>query len=254
MSLFEHEICIPVSEAALFLDLDGTLAPIAPLPELVRPDPLRTALLRHIGSALGGRLAIVSGRTIDDVDRVLDGEVACVAGLHGLERRVPSRRIETTNPHPDLAKTLTVIQAFAQSRPSLLVEDKGLAIAIHYRQVPEAAGDVLAFARRIAWATGLKLQEGHMVAELRSPGANKGDVLDAFMQEKPFVGHTPIFVGDDLTDEDGFAGAEKMGGRGVLVASSRATLASGRLPGVSEVLRWLGQALESQAFRLMVKA
>lgn len=254
MSLFNHEIRIPVSEAALFLDLDGTLAPIAPLPELVCSDPSRTALLRQIGSALGGRLAIVSGRTIDDVDRILDGEVACVAGLHGLERRVASRRVETADAHPDLAKTLAEVQAFAQSRPALLVEDKGLAIAIHYRQMPEAAGDVLTLARRLASATGLKLQEGRMVAELKSPGAHKGDVLENFMREKPFMGHTPIFVGDDLTDEDGFASAEKAGGRGVLVASSRTTSASSRLSDVSAVLRWLGQALETGAFHMTVKA
>lgn len=253
MRPFETEISIPVSEAALFLDLDGTLAPIVERPELVSPDPQRSTLLRRIGHAVEGRLAIVSGRTINDVDRILEGEVACVAGLHGLERRTWSRRIETSAPHPDIAQALSVVRAFAKPRPSILIEDKGLAIAIHYRQAPESADEVLAFARRIAWATGLKLQQGRMVAELRSPGAHKGDVVGAFMKEHPFMGYLPIFVGDDLTDEDGFACAEAMGGRGVLVASARETRASAHLAGVADVIGWLGRALESGAFNLTVK-
>jgi trehalose 6-phosphate phosphatase len=244
---------LPLAEASLFLDLDGTLAPLMARPHLVGPDPKRNRLLRDVAEAMEGRLAIISGRSIEEVDRITGGCIACVAGLHGLERRNARGDLDSTSPHPQLEKAIAVVEAFAHPRPEFLVEKKRLGVALHYREAPEAAAEALAFARRVAWATGLKLQEGNMVAELRCPGADKGDMLRAFMQERPFAGRFPIFVGDDVTDEDAFAAAQSLDGVGVLVGPPRRTNAASRLEDVQDVLLWLEMSLEAGSFDLAVQ-
>ena len=246
-------LSIPVQEAALFLDLDGTLAAIAERPEDVVAEPYRTGLIRNIDRALRGRLAIVSGRPIDDIDRILDNAVKYVAGIHGLERRGPSGIFESAEPHPQLDRVHSILASFVKHRPALHLEYKALGVALHYRHAPHAAAEVLNVARRLAWATGLKLQEGRMVVELRTPGADKGDTVRDFMKAPPFCKTTPIFVGDDVTDEDGFAAARELGGIGVLVGSWRDTKASARLHSVEEVLAWLDAALATGSFELDVQ-
>jgi trehalose 6-phosphate phosphatase len=223
-------------------------------PHLVGPDVKRNSLLRQISQAMEGRVAIISGRSIEEVDRITDGCIACVAGLHGLERRDGRGNLDSAPPHPQLAEAVAVVEAFAHSRPELLIEKKRLGVALHYREAPEAAAESLAFARRLAWTTGLKLQEGNMVAELRCPGADKGDMLRAFMQERPFSGRFPIFVGDDVTDEDGFAAAQMLDGVGVLVGPPRSSHASCRLEDVQDVLLWLELSLETGSFELAVNS
>jgi trehalose 6-phosphate phosphatase len=220
-------------------------------PHLVGPDAKRNRLLREIAQAMEGRLAIISGRSIEEVDRITGGCIACVAGLHGLERRNAGGDRDSASPHPRLEQAVAVVEAFAHPRPELLVEKKRLGVALHYREAPEAAAEALAFARRVAWATGLKLQEGNMVAELRCPGSDKGDMLRAFMQERPFAGHFPIFVGDDITDEDGFAAAQSLDGAGVLVGPQRRTQAGFRLEDVRDVLLWLELSLQTGSFELL---
>lgn len=242
---------LPLSEAALFLDLDGTLAPLVARPQLVGPDPVRNGLLRDLNVALEGRLAIVSGRSIEDVDRIVGGNIESVAGLHGLERRSRAKGLESAAAHPQLEKAIAVVEAFGRTRPEVLIERKSLGVAVHYREAPESAADVLGFTRRVAWATGLKLQEGQMVAELRCPGADKGDMVRAFMAEAPFAGRFPIFVGDDITDEDGFAAASKLDGVGVLVGGPRATNAACRLSDVQDVLHWLELSTDRGTFELV---
>jgi trehalose 6-phosphate phosphatase len=242
---------MPLSEAALFLDLDGTLAPLMSRPQLVGPDPARNRLLGELVEAMEGRVAIISGRSIDEVDRITGGCIACVAGLHGLERRSSGGKLDSAPAHPQLDKAVAIVEAFGRTRPELLIEKKRLGIALHYREAPEAAVDALSFARRVAWATGLKLQEGQMVAELRCPGADKGDMLHAFMKERPFAGHFPLFVGDDITDEDGFAAANSLDGVGVLVGGRRESNALCRLEDVEDVLLWLEMSLEAGTFELL---
>ncbi|RYG36492.1 MAG: trehalose-phosphatase, partial [Burkholderiales bacterium] len=139
----------------------------------------------------------------------------------------------------------TDMAAFAKDRPGLHLEFKMLSVALHYRQAPQFTQEVLAFGRRLAWATGMKLQEGRMVVELRSPGSDKGDTVRAFMAQAPFAGATPVFVGDDVTDEDGFAAAADLGGFGVLVGERRDTWARAHLRDVTAVLAWLENGLEA---------
>jgi len=232
-----------LGETALFLDLDGTLAPIAARPQDVRPDPRRTSLLERLAVRLDGRLAVISGRTLTDIDRILETCVTSVAAVHGLVRRGPDGRVVRTPPHPAIARAAQGFHAFAARDSGLIVEEKaGLSVALHYRLAPRCAEPARACAQALAVETGLGLQEGDMVEELRAPGASKGDSVRAFMAEPPFAGAWPVFVGDDATDEDGFAAAQALGGVGVVVGAARATSARFRLADVEAALAWLEAA------------
>jgi len=232
---------------ALFLDLDGVLAPIVARPTDVGPDRRRTAILRGLSERLGRRLAIVSGRTLAEVSVITEDAVSAIAGVHGLQRRTVLGDEINAVPDPGLDDAVAVFKALARAQPELLVEEKGLSVALHYRAHPAACEAVREVARRLEAATRLVLQEGDMVAELRTAGADKGQAIDAFMAEWPFTGARPIFVGDDLTDEDGFMAAAAAGGYGVLVGSpGRQTLARYRLADVPAVLDWLEAAITDQ--------
>ena len=232
-----------LSATALFLDLDGTLAPIAARPQDVAPDPRRTRLLGQLSRRLNGRLAVVSGRTLEDIDRILEGCVVPVAAVHGLVLRHPQGGVTATPAHPGLAQATRDFQAFAARDPGLMVEEKGLSAALHYRQAAHHGEAVRTCAREIAGRTGLALQEGDMVEELRTPGPSKGDSVRALMALAPFAGAAPVFVGDDVTDDNGFEAAKALGGMGVAVGNHRAIHASYRLPSVEAALAWLEAAL-----------
>ena len=226
------------SRTALFLDLDGTLAPIAQRPDAVVPSEALTRLLKRASRRLDGRLAVVSGRSLEDIDRILQGAVVAAAAVHGLVRRTASGSVLTQPPHPGLNYARIKLDRLSD-RPGILLEDKRLGLAVHYRKAPEAEDAVIRNCREVAATTGLVLQLGRMVAELRTPGADKGDSVRAFMAEQPFSGAVPVFVGDDLTDEDGFAAAAALGGYGVLVGEKRETSARHHLADVEAVLGWL---------------
>lgn len=228
--------------AALFLDLDGTLAPIAERPQDVGPDSRRNDLLQRLNQRLGGRLAVVSGRSLDDIDRILEAKIVCVAAIHGLVRRDASGVVGEAPPHPGLAGARTAINEFAGRDPRLLVEDKALSLTLHYRLAPDRAQEAIDLAERLATVSGLTLQPGDMVVELRTPGASKGDSIRAFMGEPPFKGARPVFLGDDLTDEHGFFAARQLGGFGILVGPPRRTTAIYRMEGVEAALDWLEAA------------
>jgi trehalose 6-phosphate phosphatase len=229
--------------AALFLDLDGTLARIEPRPEDVRPEPWRTALVRRLQRRLDGRLAVISGRSLEDVDRILEGAAVAVAAVHGLIRRRADGSVIRAPPHPNLRLARAALTATAAAHPGLLIEDKGLSVALHYRQAPELAGLAVAEAERAVGEYGLKLQLGDMVAEVCTPGFDKGAAVRAFMRERPFERGAPVFVGDDLTDENGFQAAKALGGVGVLVGAPRPTAAELRLEDVAAVRAWLEAGL-----------
>lgn len=233
---------LALSKAALFLDIDGTLAPIAARPQDVKPEPRRNALLGRLCKAMDGRVAVVSGRTLEDIDRILEGCVPAVAAIHGLVHRDASGVVSLHEPHPRLGEAVERLRAFADRDAGLIVEDKGLSATLHYRLAQAHAEAARETARRVAADTGLALQPGDMVMELRTPGPGKGDSVRAFMDEAPFAGALPIFVGDDETDEHGFFAANTLGGFGLLVGSERRTAARFRLPDVEAVLSWLEAA------------
>jgi trehalose 6-phosphate phosphatase len=226
---------------ALFLDLDGVLAPLAATPDAVVPDPRRTAVLKRVADGLAGRVAIISGRTIAEIDRISDSSMASASGVHGLERRRADGAVLRAEASEAVRGAVQAFEAFARTRPGVVVEDKEVAAGLHYRGAPETAGDAQALTRRLAAETGLTLQPGNMVIELKTPGASKGTALQAFMAEAPFAGAVPVMLGDDLTDEDGFRAAAELGGFGVLVGPPRETAARFGLADVDAVLGWLEQ-------------
>jgi trehalose 6-phosphate phosphatase len=247
-TVLSRELAAPPSldlaRTALFLDLDGTLAPIAPTPQEVGPEPARSRLLARLSAQLNGRLAVLTGRALSDVDRVLEGEVSCVAAVHGLVKRRPDGGMEAPSDGQRLDGAREAFARLSEADPRLIFEDKVASVALHYRQAPEREAEVSGLAERLAATDGLKLQRGKRVAEVRLPGPDKGDSLRDFMGMAPFAGATPVFVGDDLTDEDGFSAVKGLGGFGVLVGAPRPTDARFRLPGVAETLDWLEGALQ----------
>ncbi len=229
---------------ALFLDIDGVLAELAPTPEAVGPDPRRAAVLARLSERLEGRLAVISGRAIPDIDRILEGGVALVSGVHGLERRGPDGRRVRAAPAPGVDAAAAAFDRFVADNPGAFVERKGLAAGLHVRLAPHLADAARDLAAELAEAHGLTHQPGHLIEELKTPGADKGRALAAFMADTPFAGATPVMVGDDLTDEHGFVAADAHGGFGVHVGTPRPTAAAYRLPGPAAVLAWLDR-LES---------
>lgn len=230
---------------ALFLDLDGVLAPLAPTPEAVVPDTRRTAVLRALIERLDGRVAIISGRTLAEVDRISEDAVRSASGVHGLERRSDDGTLVVGDAAPEVRAAVAAFHDFAADRPGMIVEDKVVSAGLHFRGAQDQAGAARDLAERLAEDTGLSLQFGNLVAELKTPGTDKGTALSAFMAEAPFQGATPVMVGDDLTDEHGFEAAAALGGFGVLVGPPRLTAARFGLKDVAAVLDWLDSLSEA---------
>lgn len=228
--------------AALFLDFDGTLVPIAQRPQDVRvPDDLIPTLQRlHL--MLEGALAIVSGRPLSGVDAFLSPMLLPVAGAHGAERRnaagqIKLRRAETP------AGVLAAAATLAARHTGLLLETKPSGFALHYRLVPalaETCQTTLAHALSDAPGASLiwELMLGHCVCELKQRGVSKGTAVQAFLDEAPFAGRVPVFIGDDVTDEDGFVAVQAAGGFGIHVGTGT-TQAMYRLADTDAVARWL---------------
>lgn len=237
---------VRLDRPALFLDMDGVLAPFAPTPEAVVPVARRTAVLRLLDQRLDGRMAIVSGRSLSEIDRISDSSARSASGVHGLERRRRDGSVESAQAAPGVRAAVAAFDAFAADRPGVIVEDKGVSAGLHFRQAPEVEAEAVALAERLIAETSLTLQAGDMVLELKTPGATKGTAVAAFMAEPPFAGATPIMLGDDLTDEDGFRAAAALGGFGVLVGPQRETAARWRLENVEAVLDWLEAVADAQ--------
>lgn len=236
-----------LASASLFLDFDGTLVDLIDDPERVGADDELRDLVARLTNALPGRVAIVSGRSIAQLDRMLGPAAAglALAGSHGAELRVGGEATRAAVP-PALPAIAAAMDDFAATRPGVLVERKTLGAALHYRQAPEHGGDALALAERLAAGHGLHLQPGKMMAEVRADG-DKGRAVAALAAGAAMAGTVPLVFGDDLTDEAGFRTAAELGGAGVLVGAPRETAARYALPDVAGVRRWLRQAAELPA-------
>jgi trehalose 6-phosphate phosphatase len=239
-----------LDDLALFMDLDGTLAPFTDLPEEVGPDIRRNALLKRMAVRLEGRMAIISGRSIAEIDRIVEGVIPAVAGSHGLQRRDARLDMITASVHAGVEQAKQETMALARRFPDIRVEEKPLSVALHYRLDPALEPVVQVFAEDLARRTGLKLQWGNLVAEFLTPGMDKGRAVRAFMVEPPFAGSVPVFVGDDLTDEDGFRVVNALSGIGILVGDLRETWAAYRLESVEAVHAWLENGLQNQYIEL----
>lgn len=232
-------------DTALFHDLDGSLLELAMRPDEVVVAPHLPGLLETLQQRLGGALAIVTGRQIQTVDRLLFPLQLPAAGLHGAEMRRAGAVIETRPAATDgLADAL---RRYFGDDPQIVIEDKGMAVAVHYRQAPERAAECEAVALALASAMGLAATKGKMVIEVLPPQANKGYAVQTLMEQAPFTGRRPVFVGDDLTDENGILVAQAMGGYGVKVGAGPSA-ARYRLGSVDAVHRWLAAGAGLRAF------
>jgi trehalose 6-phosphate phosphatase len=231
---------------ALFLDFDGTLAPIAPRPDEVKLPSWVVPTLRALREPLDGALVIVSGRPLAELDSFLSPLRLPAAGVHGIERRLADGRIRVHAgpPPPEVAEAA---QALVARHPGLLIERKPGALALHYRQRPELEALCLeTIDAAVAGSPEWQALRGKCVVEVKPRRISKGAALKAFLAEPGFAGRTPVFVGDDATDEDGMREAQAAGGCGVKVGEGE-TLARHRLPDVAAVARWLARSAEAMA-------
>jgi trehalose 6-phosphate phosphatase len=241
--------------SALFLDVDGTLLEIAPRPELVRvPDGLPSLIIR-VSAEREGALALISGRPLAQLDRLFQPWRGAAAGLHGLERRRVDGILDCAidgDSAAALDRLRPKLAALAADGTGLTLEDKGGTLALHYRAAPQREPEIRAVVEALhrEIASVLRLITGKMVIEFQPSGADKGRAIAAFLSEPPFLGRRPVFVGDDTTDEDGFAEIRRRGGIAVRVGPcDRVTAANYRLPTVEAVLAWLA----SSGSRFLVK-
>jgi trehalose 6-phosphate phosphatase len=229
---------------AYFLDLDGTLVAIAETPDQVHIDGALLDLLARLHGACGGAVALVSGRAIQDLERRLSRLHLPLVGQHGLERRDAKGRVHVhAVPRAAMERIKEELSALTARHPGLLLEDKGLALALHYRLAPRLgsyAHRVVAQLVREAGAA-LEVQRGKRVAEIKPAGFNKGGAVLECLEEPPFRGRRPVYVGDDLTDEHGFANVNGREGISIKVGAGK-TCARFRLPDIQAVRAWLGGA------------
>jgi trehalose 6-phosphate phosphatase len=215
------EILYP--SCALFLDFDGTMVDIAPQPNAVEvPQPLLGVLL-DLNDYLQGAVAVISGRPIAQIDEFLQPLKLAVAGVHGAERRGADGQVHLLNTHP-LDHVEEAACTLAAEHPGLLVEAKRGSLALHYRQRPELEELCLrTMQNAVEESPGITLLRGKMVAEAKPGGASKGRAIEDFLGESPFAGRTPVFIGDDVTDEVGFATVQRLGGLGIKIGEGHTT-------------------------------
>jgi trehalose 6-phosphate phosphatase len=242
-----------LDDASLFLDFDGTLVEIAERHDGVVVDAALPALIPALAKRLGGRLALVSGRPADELLGYLALDPAApgvaIAGSHGLERIAPDGAREQPGDAAAVTRAIAMLEDGVAALSGVVIERKPFGAAVHYRAAPEHASASDTLAGQVAARTGLELQRGKMVAELRLGGADKGSAVDHLMAIPPMPGTRPVFVGDDLTDEAGFRAAIALGGAGVLVGEREDSAATFALPDVAAVRDWLAAFADADAAR-----
>lgn len=229
---------------ALFVDLDGTLVELQSRPEDVVGDAQLYRLLENLERETSGALAVVTGRSLADADRILKGSVRCVAALHGQEFRLHTGELRQSPSVPTWGAVKEFVGRLVDSGAVRAhFEDKGGAIALHYRNHQREGDLITATVDDIAERHGLRAIHGKMVSELLPAGVDKGIVLSTLMRGPPFAGRIPLALGDDTTDEDAFEAANHLGGMSVLVGDRKDTKARYVLPNVGAARAWLEAAL-----------
>jgi len=229
-------------DLALFLDVDGTLLEIAATPDRVRvPASLRNTL--QLAYEREGRaFALLSGRSLEELDQMFAPCVFPAAGKHGLELRLPSGDVVRADVDPQLLDPArSRLEAFQARHRGLIFEDKEIALAMHYRLAPELADEVQALMTSLATDLGARftLRVGKCVCQLMPAAYSERSAIETFMREREFSGRTPVFIGDDPTDEVGFEAVNEMGGHSIRVGNLDETAARYRFSTVSTVVAWL---------------
>lgn len=224
---------------ALFLDVDGTLLELAERPSDVSAPARLVEVLQSLERRIP--LALVSGRRIADLDRLFAPLLLPIAGQHGAERRsAGGELIFQPFSRTHLQVALDTVTQWAASNAGIVIEDKGLSFTLHYRLAPTLKDSASRIVRQAIERAGADyvVAPGNMVWEVRAAGCDKGRVVAAFMDEPPFAGRIPVFIGDDIGDEDGFHSINHRGGHSFKVGPGE-TAARFRFADVSDVLTWL---------------
>lgn len=230
------------SRLALFLDVDGTLLDIEDHPSGVKADPSLVTLLKRLSDGVCGALSLISGRSVADLDRIFAGTRFAAAGGHGAELRLHPDDPVTSTQWSLPASILEQIRAFAGADPALLLEEKRGGVSLHYRRAPELRQQCTEFVNRLLpeLQQDFRLIAGKMVFEFAPAEHNKGAAIGEMMHRHPFAGRNPVFVGDDVTDEDGFRAVNTLEGITIRVGGDLGSEATYSLPDVAAVHRWLG--------------
>lgn len=233
------------ADLAYFLDVDGTLLSIAASPELAVPNAAVCDLLSRLSAASEGALALVSGRPLRELDRMFAPHRFPTAAQHGAELRFPDGKVTWWETHlPALHAIGTKLRKLAASDARIRIEDKGLAIGLHYRSAPQLGKRLApAMLELLAPYPMLRLQPGKCVLEICAADSGKGRAVENFMHHPPFAGRKPVYIGDDLTDESGFTAVNNLNGISIKVGGEP-TVAQYRLPDPSAVRGWLAERME----------
>jgi trehalose 6-phosphate phosphatase len=230
----------PSLQWCLFLDVDGTLIEFSDSPLGTFADAELKTLLGHVAERLGGAVALVSGRSIHYLDALFAPLCLPAAGLHGVERRKASGAMHGASfVDSQLDRARTALNALVAAHPGTLIEDKGRTLAVHFRMAPQSEAAVRDALAPIADALGSNyhIQEGDMILEIKPRGFTKATAVKAFMSEPPFSGRKPVFVGDDLTDQDALRAVEDEGG--ISIAVGGRVRGQFRVENTSAVRTWL---------------
>ena len=229
---------------ALFLDVDGTLLEIEKHPDLVTADRTLLRLLKRLSRACDGAVALISGRSLAQLEAIFDPLTLAAGASHGLELRTPNGTVHHMG-QPIPADVATRLADFVAQHEGLLLEKKTRSLSVHYRERPELEDEVLRTLNGVyqGMSEGFRLLRGKMVVELTPGAADKGSAIRSFMQMPPFKGRKPVFVGDDVTDEDGFAAVNEMGGLSVRIGKAPGSAARWYFANIAELRDWLHGAL-----------
>jgi trehalose 6-phosphate phosphatase len=236
---------------ALFLDVDGTLLGFQGRPEDVHLHDSLRAILDRLAAGLDRAVALVSGRTLADLDRIQAPLKLAAAGLHGLECRDAEGTVDRGVEGAALDHMRAGLSAFVGRHDALWLEDKGRTLAVHYRADPQLQATVLERVHALCAEEApdsLAVLDGKMVCEVKPRHADKGSAIDSFMARPPFAGRIPVFLGDDVTDEDGFRAVNALGGLSIRVGAAPAgklTHAAYRLDDEAAVEAWLDRVRQA---------
>ena len=236
-----------IRQVALFLDVDGTLYEIKNSPSLIKPCFKLQKKLHTIRNRLGGALGLISGRSLDDLDRIFDNNKIPLAGNHGAQLRDALRTNEYQADNGNIKGIAQKIGELLNEQKNIEIENKGSNLTVHFRNSTIDRKEINKIIMELVkYEPKLTFLKGKEVIEVKPLGYNKGTAISYFMRTKPFIKRRPIFIGDDVSDEDGFETVNKKGGWSVRVGNYKRSKANFFLPNVKSVHEIMKQLLKSR--------
>jgi trehalose 6-phosphate phosphatase len=243
MELAEISLVPDLRKCAILLDIDGTILDLAPSPQQVWVPPGLRRTLARLDGLTGGAVALVSGRSLNDVDLIFSPLQLAAIGGHGAEMRITAgaEPVQRVGPLPAALKRK--LAGTNKIGPGILVEDKGYSLALHYRLAPDKEDELRAAVKAIcaeAAPGSVEILPGKLVIEIKPAGINKANAVSELMGFAPFADRNPIFIGDDTTDEPVFGIISRFGGLGFSVGRIVAD-SNGHFDTPESVRTWLAR-------------